>query len=433
MNFRFLDPSETSQVCQSINADREFRLASRHFSKDILLTIGKVSCLIKIRDGAVVAIEHQPSFMKPWSFCIKGASEAWENFLQPLPPPTYTDLYGAIARRHFELGGDVEAAFAHFWAITRMLDIFRELENGAPPATKETQAEQPIGQIEPVVGKYVYLSIQGIGYRVYFEECGRGIPLICQHTAASDGRLWRHLLNDTAITEKFRVIVPDLPYHGKSLPPESVEWWKEEYRLTKRFFMDFHLELSGALALDRPVFMGCSMGGQLAVELAIEYPDKFRAVIGLESGLSRARMAPTLDFHDHPRISNEFRMQSMYGKTAPGNPETFRREIAWTYGQSAPPVSKGDLYYNFIDHNLTRGEARQVDTRRIEVYLMTGEYDWGNSPDQTRLLAEQIQGSKFVEMKGLGHFPMAENFARFKLYLMPILNEIAAAASLPES
>ena len=125
------------------------------------------------------------------------------------------------------------------------------------------------------------------------------------------------------------------------------------------------------------------MGGQLAVELAIERPDEFRAVIGLESGLSRARMAPTLDFHDHPRISNEFRMQSMYGKTAPGNPEKYRREIAWTYGQSAPPVSKGDLYYNFIDHNLTGGEAQRIDTSRIAVYLMTGEYDWGNSPDQT--------------------------------------------------
>ena len=88
MTFRFLNPDETSQVRQSINADREFRLASRHFSKDILLTAGAASCLVKIRDGAVVGIEHQPSFMKPWSFCIKGASEAWENFLQPLPPPT---------------------------------------------------------------------------------------------------------------------------------------------------------------------------------------------------------------------------------------------------------------------------------------------------------------------------------------------------------
>jgi pimeloyl-ACP methyl ester carboxylesterase len=74
---------------------------------------------------------------------------------------------------------------------------------------------------------------------------------------------------------------------------------------------------------------------------------------------------------------------------------------------------------------LSGGQAQQIDTSRIAVYLMTGEYDWGNSPDQTRILAEQIKGSKFVEMKGLGHFPMAENFVLFKQYLTPILDEIA--------
>jgi pimeloyl-ACP methyl ester carboxylesterase len=286
-----------------------------------------------------------------------------------------------------------------------------------------------MARFDPAIGRYVYVEVQGIEYRVYFEQNGKGIPLVCQHTAASDGRLWRHTLNDEDVCRKYRVIVPDLPYHGKSLPPASLEWWKEEYRLTKSFFLDFHTEFGRALGLEKPVFMGCSMGGQLAVDIAVERPDAFRAVIGLEAGLSRARMAPTLDFHDHPRISNEFRMQSMYGKTAPGNPEKYRREIAWTYGQSAPSVSKGDLYYNFIDHNLTRGEAREIDTARVAVYLLTGEYDWGNSPTETRLLAKQIKGVKFVEMKGLGHFPMSENFEVFKRYLMPILDEIATQPS----
>jgi pimeloyl-ACP methyl ester carboxylesterase len=425
----FLDSNQIRHLLEVINADAEFRLARRNFSKDILLVVGDTGCIVKIRDGVVGEIRLDPTFMNPWSFCLKGSTEAWERFLQPLPPPTFTDLYGCIARRHFELGGDVEAAFAHFWAVTRMLDIFRALQNGSLETSAATihRAERTT-KIEPIVGRYIYLNVEGTEFRVYWEECGTGIPLICQHTAASDGRLWRHLLNDDEVTQSYRVIVADLPYHGKSLPPESLAWWNREYRLTKSFFMNFQIELARALQLERPVFMGCSMGGQLAVELAIEQAEKFRAVIGLESGLSRARMAPTLDFHDHPRISNEFRMQSMYGKTAPGNPEVYRREIAWTYGQSAPPVSKGDLYYNFIDHNLTGGEARRIDTSRIGVYLMTGEYDWGNSPDQTRILAQQIKGSKFVEMKGLGHFPMAENYPVFKKYLMPVLDEIATKA-----
>jgi pimeloyl-ACP methyl ester carboxylesterase len=427
MKLRFLNPTETTDVRDVINSDPEFKLASRFFSKDILLIVGDAKSMVRVRDGTVTDIKLNPTFMDPWSFFIKGSTENWQKFLQPIPPPFFTDLYGCIARQHFELGGDIEAAFAHYWALTRMLDVFRELENESTRTAPPTRSMR-VAKLDPAIGRYVYLNIDGIEYRVYFEQNGTGIPLVCQHTAASDGRLWRHLLNDVEIAQRFQVIVPDLPYHGKSLPPESIVWWKREYRLTKQFFMDFHAALNRALELEKPTYMGCSMGGQLAVELAIERPDDYRAVIGLESGLSRARMAATLDFHDHPRISNEFRMQSMYGKTAPGNPEQFRREIAWTYGQSAPPVSKGDLYYNFIDHNLTGGEAQRIDTSRIAVYLMTGEYDWGNSPDQTRILADQIKGSKFVEMKGLGHFPMAENFAVFKRHLMPILDEIAISA-----
>jgi pimeloyl-ACP methyl ester carboxylesterase len=429
MEFPFLVSTTVDQARRTLNADPEFRLAGRFFSKDILIAAGDYQCIVTVSDGLVTEIKLNPTFVNPWSFCIKASTDAWEKFLRPIPPPYFTDLYGCIARRHFEVGGDIEAAFAHFWAVSRMLEVFRALQGGAPvTAAAANERSWRKGEIEPVIGRYLHLEVQGTEYRVYFEEQGAGIPLLCQHTAASDGRLWRHVLNDEDMTRSFRVIVPDLPYHGKSLPPETVEWWKQEYKLTKSFFIDFHLELSHALGLDKPVFMGCSMGGQLAVELAIEHPETFRAVIGLESGLSRAPMAPTLDFHDHPRISNEFRMQSMYGKTAPGNAEANRREIAWTYGQSAPPVAKGDLYYNFIDHNLTGGEAQRIDTSKIAVYLMTGEYDWGNSPDQTRLLAAQIKGSKFVEMKGLGHFPMAENYPVFKKYLMPVLDEIAAKA-----
>ena len=120
------------------------------------------------------------------------------------------------------------------------------------------------------------------------------------------------------------------------------------------------------------------------------------------------------------------RMATMYGKTAPGNPEAYRREVTWIYGQSAPSVSKGDMHYNFIDHGVTAEAAARIDTEKTSVYLLTGEYDWGNSPAEGRALAEQIKGAKFFEMKGLGHFPMLENYEVFRNYLLPVLDEIAA-------
>ena len=64
-------------------------------------------------------------------------------------------------------------------------------------------------------------KIDGIDHRIYWEEAGDGIPLVCLHTAGSDGRQYRALLNDENILKKFRVIVFDMPWHGKSSPPEN--------------------------------------------------------------------------------------------------------------------------------------------------------------------------------------------------------------------
>ena len=74
MTIRFLNPSETAYVRDSINSDREFRLASRFFSKDILLIVGDAKCIVKLRDGNVTEIKLNPTFMNPWSFFIKGSS-----------------------------------------------------------------------------------------------------------------------------------------------------------------------------------------------------------------------------------------------------------------------------------------------------------------------------------------------------------------------
>ncbi len=283
-----------------------------------------------------------------------------------------------------------------------------------------------MAKFERVVARYVYVHVQGVEYRVYFEENGSGIPLVCQHTAGGDGRQWRHLLNDEDVTSKYRIIAPDLPYHGKSLPPESVEWWKEEYKLTKSFLVDFHVQFNHELGLEKPVFVGASIGGNLAVDLALEQPGEYRAVVGMEASLARGSTATYSRIWRHPRISNTFRAATMASMMSPTSPEKYRREVTWGYMQSAPSVLMGDMHYFFVDHDLT-GKATKIDTSRVSVYLLTGEYDPGTPPETTALLAQQVKGAKFKAMKGLGHFAPSENYPAFKSYLMPILDEIAAS------
>ena len=56
-------------------------------------------------------------------------------------------------------------------------------------------------------------------------------------------------------------------FHGKSVPPVGREWWSETYRLDGDFAVHSNCYLE-ALGLDQPVFMGCSVGGLLALDLA---------------------------------------------------------------------------------------------------------------------------------------------------------------------
>jgi pimeloyl-ACP methyl ester carboxylesterase len=278
-----------------------------------------------------------------------------------------------------------------------------------------------VARIEDVTGRYVHLTVDGVEYRVYFEENGAGIPLLLQHTAGADGRQWRHVLNDAEIASRFRVIAYDLPYHGKSLPPEGIDWWTVEYRLTKDFLMKVPVTLARELGLERPAFMGSSIGGHLAVDLALHHPDDFRAVIGLEA--SAATPGGYQPYWHHPRISNDFKANVMYGLMSPTSPEHLRRETAWVYSQGAPPAFKGDLYYYSVDHDLS-GCAEQIDTSKCAVHILCGEYDWSATPAMARALAERIDGATYADMPRLGHFPMSENPALFLEYIRPVLATI---------
>ncbi len=123
-------------------------------------------------------------------------------------------------------------------------------------------------ELEPITGSYFSVAIEGAAHRIFVEEGGAGVPLLCLHTAGADSRQYRHLLNDGAVTDRFRVIAFDLPYHGRSTPPDG--WWLKKYRLTTASYLAMIRAVWLALGLERPVVMGCSMGGAIVLKLAAE-------------------------------------------------------------------------------------------------------------------------------------------------------------------
>jgi pimeloyl-ACP methyl ester carboxylesterase len=275
--------------------------------------------------------------------------------------------------------------------------------------------------IEPIVGRYVHAPVLGEDCRIYFEEAGQGIPLVCLHTAGADSRQFRHLLCDEAVTRHYRVIAFDLPWHGKSYPPAG--WEKSEYRLTTQRYVETVRTFCAALELDSPVVLGCSIGGRIVLQLAHAHGAEFRALIGLEAADYQQPWYDTAWLHRGDVHGGEVCAALVSGLIAPQSPPEHRHETLWQYMQGGPGVFKGDLYFYRVDADL-RGKLDGIDTSRCPLYLFTGEYDFSCTPEDTVRTAGGIAGAKVTVMKELGHFPMSENPAQFRRYILPALDEI---------
>jgi pimeloyl-ACP methyl ester carboxylesterase len=282
-------------------------------------------------------------------------------------------------------------------------------------------------EFEPVVGRYLHLDLPTGRTRLYVEQAGTGeVPMLCLHTAGSDSRQYRHLLNDPAVLDRFRVVTFDMPAHGRS--SVSVDWRDREYVLTSEDYVAMVLAVVDALELDRPVVMGCSIGGRLVLRLAVDHPGRFRALIGLQAG---AAVAPYYDreyLHRPDVHGGELCAALMSGLVGPSASAQDRAETLWHYAQGGPGIFKGDLHF-YKDESISADELASIDTERCPLYLLSGEYDYSCLPEDTLAVAEQVPGAQVEIMAGLGHFPMSEDHAAFMAHLGPVLERIAREAT----
>jgi pimeloyl-ACP methyl ester carboxylesterase len=277
-------------------------------------------------------------------------------------------------------------------------------------------------RFEPISGRYLNCTLLGEAHRLYVEEAGSGIPLLCLHTAGADGRQFRGLMNDARVTANFRVIAFDMPWHGKSSPPAG--WQDKEYQLTSRDYVRLIVDVADALELDKPVAMGCSIGGRIVLHLAHEKPERFRALIGLETA---AYTAPYYDLSwlNRPDVHGGMVCAGVVsGLIAPTAPSRERWETLWHYMQSGPGVFQGDLHFYMIDGDI-RDRVGQIDISKCPLYLLTGEYDYSCTAEGTLAVAGTT-GAPATIMQGLGHFPMSEDLETFISYLLPVLEKIRA-------
>lgn len=373
-----------------------------------------------VRIGGELTVAQGGSADAAYTLLAKEA--VWQEFAKAVPAVGYQSLVGMQRVGHLRIEGDM---LAYGRNLLLLEQIFAALRPMAP-----VRGAAPLGgpSIEPVVGRYLRLDLNGRPHRIYFEEAGQGMPLVCLHTAGADGRQYRALLNDDGITRRFRVIAFDLPWHGKSSPPAGFE--REAYRLTTDLYVDTVMAFCRALRLEQPVVMGCSIGGRAVLHLALRHGSYFRAAIGLQSATHADPGADTrlrdLGVLFRPDVhGQEAAAGSVACLISPTSPSADRWETLWHYMQGGPGVFLGDLHYYFTDGDLRNGLVDTLDTTRCPLHLLTGEYDLSATPELTAELARLVKATSFQVMKGMGHFPMSEDPGAFRRYLLPVLDAVA--------
>jgi pimeloyl-ACP methyl ester carboxylesterase len=109
---------------------------------------------------------------------------------------------------------------------------------------------------------------------IYYEVAGSGEPtVILIHGGLLDCTMWDDQFE--LLARNNRVVRYDADAHGESPLPPDMYWDHASLR-----------ELMNFLGIDRAVLVGLSLGGRIAIDMALEEPDRVEAIVAVSSGLS---------------------------------------------------------------------------------------------------------------------------------------------------
>jgi len=250
-----------------------------------------------------------------------------------------------------------------------------------------------------------------IGYRVQ----GRGPDVLLLHGWASSSRMWQVMMNTLA--PRFRLWALDLPGFGDSQKPDH-DW----YSIPN--YIQFVSDFIAAMGLQQPDVIGHSMGGMLALDLAIQQPAAVRRLIAINpvvTGrthldlrlLSRAPLGrsmmklgrwvwplATSDWPDWVRLDglrsvHSRRIREDWGKATSESALSTLRAIARRDLSSHLPRVAAPTLVILGNRDLTapnaegRLAARSIPGARLAV-LPTGHLPTDDVPDQTHALVDEF-------------------------------------------
>jgi hypothetical protein len=109
-----------------LNADPEFKLTARFWYCDLRFVVGDERYFMRVENGAVASFQRGTQGFDPYTINIGGPVEVWREMLVEKPKPFYHDWFAASFHHPFEFGGDLESAYAYYYALRRVHAIMGE-------------------------------------------------------------------------------------------------------------------------------------------------------------------------------------------------------------------------------------------------------------------------------------------------------------------
>ena len=238
-----------------------------------------------------------------------------------------------------------------------------------------------------------------------YDDHGPGPVVVLLHGFPLNRKTWS--AQETSVGSMYRVIAPDLRGHGDSAAPEGV--------YTMDVMAADVIALLDALQITEPVVLGgLSMGGYVALSLWAHYPQRFRALMLMDTRAAA-------DTPEAARNREELaRMVETTGSTKhvvdAMMPKLFSEQTLTRRAALIPRVRAA------MEHNSARGVAgtlrglaQRADrtallpTITVPTLVLVGAHDAIAPPEESRKLAAAVPGAQLVIIPEAGHLAPLEN------------------------
>jgi pimeloyl-ACP methyl ester carboxylesterase len=257
---------------------------------------------------------------------------------------------------------------------------------------------------------------------LYYEIAGAGSPLVMIHAGVADSRQWDNEF--PYLAQNFRVLRYDMRGFGKSLPADG------DYSN----LVDLETLLN-RLQLQEPlILIGCSMGGALAMDFSLAYPEKVKALVMVASGPSGLR----LDVPGHPQeeaaaaaykagdldLLAELEAQIWFdgmGRTVQQVNQQMRG-LAREMNRLALAHDAQQLGKRLADTD--NPAANRLRELRIPVLILIGENDIPYLQAAADTMVEDVENNRKVIILDAGHLPNMEHPDEFRHALDAFFDEM---------